>query len=742
MRRFLASTIMAAAVGAGLASLPAHAQLSTDKPATTAAAQKGPQADVPVKVVVLFSSGVGYFEHAGSVTGNASTELRFKTNQVNDILKSLVLQDLGGGRATTVVYPSQDPIEKTLRSFQVDITGDPSLAALLGQLRGARVQVSAGGENIDGTILGLEERPKAVGEKGSINVWVMNLISGGTIRSVELAEAKRIELEDPQLREELAKALAALAQARDQDKKPVTLNFTGAGERQVKIGYVVETPVWKTSYRLILPGDGADKANDKPKLVGWAIVENQTDNDWGNVQLSLVSGRPISFIQDLYRPLYVPRPVVQPELYASLRPQTYEAGMARDEKALAGDIDGDGATRAGRESVARKSALAERQRAGAMAKAPQAASGTGLNAEFAGAGGGGGALGGLALADSHAAYKPMEDFSKSVASLASASRVGELFQYTVGNVSLPRQRSAMIPIVTDDVEVERLSIYNPSVMPRNPLYGARVKNTTGKHLLQGPVTVLDGPSYAGDARIDNVPPGQERLISYGVDLQVLVDAKNNKREDSIVAGKIVKGVLWVTHKNVVTQDYAAENKADKDKTLIVEHPLRGPGWKLIEPVKPLEKTDAVYRFRAPVAAGKSASIRVVEEQVAAQQISILSTDVGPLEVYGRTGTIPKAVRDVLADAVARKNALADTQRQIEERRRQVAEITAEQVRIRENLKSIDRNSDYGIRLLKKLNDQESAIEALQSELTSLTKTSDQQRKDLESFLLKTNVGEP
>src|SRR5678809_858185 len=110
--------------------------------------------------------------------------------------------------------------------------------------------------------------------------------------------------------------------------------------------------------------------------------------------------------------------------------------------------------------------------------------------------------------------------------------IRDSFQYTVGSVSLPRQRSAMIPIITDDVEIERLSIYNPTVMPRNPLNGARVKNTTGKHLLQGPVTVLDGPSYAGDARIDNVPPGQERLISYGVDLQVLVDGA--KAEDTDV----------------------------------------------------------------------------------------------------------------------------------------------------------------------------------------------------------------
>src|SRR5258706_16371647 len=170
----------------------------------------------------------------------------------------------------------------------------------------------------------------------------------------------------------------------------------------------------------------------------------------------------------------------------------------------------------------------------------------------------------LALGAHDLAYKPMDDFSRSVASIASASKVGELFQYTVGSVSLPRQQSAMIPIITDDVEIEKLSIYNPTVLPRNPLNGARLKNTTGKHLLQGPITVIEGAAYAGDARIDNVPPTQERLISYGVDLQMLVDAKNNKQEDSIIAGKIVKGVLWLTHKNIFTQNYTAENKRDKD----------------------------------------------------------------------------------------------------------------------------------------------------------------------------------
>src|SRR5690348_7473565 len=179
------------------------------------------QADVPVKAVVLFSSGVGYFEHFGTVNGDGSTQLQFKTQQINDILKSLVLQDMDGGKVSTITYPSQDPIAKTLKSFQVDITNNPPLADLLNQLRGAKVTVKkSDGTSITATVLGVEKKQKPGDDKKpTIEVSSLNLITGATIESVEIADLKSIELADPALQEELTKALSALAQARDQDKK-------------------------------------------------------------------------------------------------------------------------------------------------------------------------------------------------------------------------------------------------------------------------------------------------------------------------------------------------------------------------------------------------------------------------------------------------------------------------------------------------------------------------------------------
>ena len=722
------TTTMAAILLAAATAAPRvwAATPATSQPVAAAAAAAA--ADVPVRQVVLFSSGVGYFEHYGTVHGDGTAELHFKAKQINDILKSLVLQDLDDGQVRAVTYPSQDPIAKTLRSFQVDITANPPLAELLNQLRGAKVTVTVGGDRMVGTVLGVEKKQVIVhGDHGdqAVDQHVLNLVSDGQIVSQPLDRVTAIKLDDPQLQDELTKALTALAGARDVDKKPVRISFTGTGDRRVRLGYVVETPVWKTSYRLVLggrPEDGA--ATTKPtadgQLQGWAIVENQTDNDWTNVEMKLVSGRPISFVEDLYQPLYVPRPTVVPELFASLRPQTYAGGV---------DVP-------------------------APATPPAAPAGGGINEQVEGlkytpqqnrrpyAGGGRmpkqlPSLSSAAVAD-RPQNEPM-DATASVRSVASATSVGELFEYAVGSVSLPRQRSAMIPIITDPIEVERVSIYNQAVLPRNPLNGARVKNTTKKLLLAGPITVLDGASYAGDAQIDNVPAGQERLLSYGVDLQMLVDAADNQTDDKMVTAKIVAGVMTVTHRNLRAQKYVAENKSDHDKPLIIEHPRQGGDWKLVDSPKAIEQTDALYRFREQVPAGKSVAMTVSEEQTTDEALAVLPMDFGPLDYYRRSGELPQAVRDALATAVTLKQAVVETQRKIDEGKQKLADVTAEQSRLRDNLKAVEKGSKYYERLTVKLNTQEDAIEKTQADVDALTKTLDEQRKALEAYVAGLNV---
>ena len=635
---------------------------------------------VPVTKVMLFSSGVGYFEHAGTVHGNSSTELRFKTSQINDILKSIMLQDRDGGRIGTITYPSQDPLAKTLKSFQVDIAQNPTLADLLNQLRGARVSVQTGGERLAGTVMGVETRQKPAAVGQAVATPVLNLLSGATIRSVELQAIANLSLEDPELEAELTKALAALVQARDQDKKPVSIAFNGAGDRRVRIGYVVETPVWKTSYRLML-----EPKSNVARIQGWAIVENQTESDWNNVSLSLVSGRPISFTMDLYQPLYAKRPNVVPELYASLRPQVYAGGIS----ARADTVQ---------------------MRGAAAAPPPQRRIGYDANGrplvnqlqEVV-----------VTAADVASAAETSFGTDNSVQSIANALKLGQLFQYTVGNVTLARQKSAMIPIITDTVCIERVSIFNARVLASNPLNGVWFKNTTGKHLLQGPLTVLENDAYAGDAQVDNVPPDQSRLVSYGIDLDVTVSQRVGQT-GSLVGAKIVKGVLILDRRLVQTVTYVADNKSAQTKELVIEHPLE-PGWKLVDTPKPFETTASFYRFKGAAPANKVTTLVVKQELVQNQSEALSDFDLPQLISYSTTGELSKGVRDALAKAIQLKQAVAVLEEQEHARTQQINEITAEQGRIRENMKTVAQSSQYYDRLLSKLNEQESTIERLLAE---------------------------
>ncbi len=654
--------------------------------------------DVPVTSVALFASGVGFFEHSGIVHGNGTTELHFRASQMNDVLKSLVLQDEGGGHVTTITYPSQDPVSKTLKSFQVDITGNPSVAQLLNQLRGARVSVQSQGEHLSGTVLGVESRRRQLADKsGEVDVPVLNLFSGAMIRSVELPSVTSLTFDDAQLQDELTKALAALGQSRDQDKKPVTINFSGNTDRRVRVGYVVETPVWKTSYRLILDDKTAH-------LQGWAMVENQTESDWNNVSLSLISGRPISFVMDLYAPMYINRPTVLPLRFAELRPQVYEGGIAVPAASPA--------PAPGESEAARRKDLMD---------------GRDINR-----------LNQVVVTGAESRKLPF-DAAQSVRSVASTGQLGELFEYAVRNVTLPRQKSAMIPIVAENVDVTRVSIYNASVLGSNPLYGVRLKNTTGKSLLQGPLTVLEKGGYAGDAQIDNLLAGQERLISYGVDLQMLVNGNTNSQTSAVVAARFSNGILWVDRKYVSLRTYLADNKSDKQKLLVVEHPLR-QGWTLVDSPKPYETTASLYRFEIPAPANKPTALTIKEESVQTQQVAVLDGRLEQLLTYSRMGEIPANIRAVLEKAAQLMAGQEDIDRQIAAINKQQSEIDADQGRIRENMKTVGQTSQYYQRLLTKLNEQESSIEKLQRDRADLQVRREAARKALEDYLRGVTIG--
>ena len=388
------------------------------------------------------------------------------------------------------------------------------------------------------------------------------------------------------------------------------MNFLGQGKRDVRVGYIQESPIWKTSYRLVLKDD------EKPFLQGWAIVENTTEEDWNDVNLTLVSGRPISFVMDLYQPLYVQRPVVQPELYASLRPQTYDQDLAAKEA----EFRGGGRRRAPLKLAGGGALLADRAGRRQLRDATDAVSG---RAAWPAA---------IVLAGVQRPAGRGIDLAKGGQSLAQAGDVGELFQYAIATpVTLPRQQSAMLPIVNDSVEGTKVSIYNASVHAKHPLNGLQLKNTTELHLMQGPITVFDDGAYAGDAQIEDLQPGTERLISYALDLDTEVAPESKGQPEQLVSVKISKGTLLTQRKLTREQKYTVKNSGDKAKTVLIEYPLDA-NWKLITPKEPGEKTRNLYRFAVDAEPGKPAKLDVKEEQIVHQNFAITNLDDNTISV--------------------------------------------------------------------------------------------------------------
>lgn len=670
-------------------------------------------ANLPVKRVVMFSSGVGYFERFGEVEGDATLDMKFNVRDINDLLKSMVLRDLGGGRISTVSYTSKEPIERKLRTFAIDLTTNPTIADLLSQVRGEKIEIDAPNK-INGTILGIEKRTIPAGKNETVEVSFLILLTDEGLRSVSLDGIGRIKLSNAKLDAELRQALLVLAGSKDAEKKLVTLNFLGQGKRGVQVGYVQESPIWKTSYRLVL-------ADEQPPLLqGWAIVENTSEEDWDGVQLSLVSGRPISFLMDLYQPLYVNRPVVRPELYASLRPRTYDQDLASADAEF---------KRAGQDKAIEVEQLAKKQATGG--------GGFGLAEKAAAAAAPAGKSDGryLELAENRRAFRPGE----SVQSVAQASDVGEMFQYTIATpVKLGRQQSAMLPIVNDSVEGEKVSIYNPQVHAKHPLNGLRLKNTTDLHLMQGPITVYDDGSYAGDAKIQDLPPKSERLLTYAMDLDTEVAPNAGGGPTQLVGVKLVRGVLYTTRRFQREQNYTVKNSGKKAKKVLIEYPI-DTTWTLNEPKEPAEKTRDMYRFAVAAEPGKPAALKLVESRTAEEQVVVTNLDDNTIGFYLSAKEVSQKVKDALAEIIKRKQALGKVSGELAELNRQIDVIFAEQGRVRQNMSQVPKDSELFRKYLTKFGEQETQVEKLRAAVKEVITGQAAAQKSLNDYLQSLDV---
>ena len=680
----------------------------------SAVSSRAAEPALPLEKVVLFTSGVGFFQHGGKVDGVAQVEMAFKSEQINDLLKSMVLEDRDGGTVAAVSYASRDPITKTLGTFAVNLTDNPSIGQILGRLRGARIEVEAA-PPASGTIVGVEKRTVPVGDDQTVEKEFVTILTKEGLRTLALDTITRLKLLDERLQGELEKALAVLALGTDNDRKSVTLDFAGKGARRVRVGYVQEAPVWKTSYRVVLgaeDGKAAEKDKDKKQekalLQGWAIVENTTDQDWKDVRMSLVSGRPISFRMDLYQPLYVPRPEVRQELYASLLPQQYGQDLAKRDREFAAAGE-----RQGRIQLARQEKAATGLRGAAAAYAPAESS---------------------VVGDEKALSLDMAANAGSIQSVAQGAALGELFRYEIDKpVSIARQRSAMLPIVSEQIEAEKVSIYDDRVLAKHPLAGLRLVNLTKLNLMQGPVTVYDGGVYAGDARVEDLAPGSERLVSYAVDLDVEVAPRTEPRPEEIVSVKLAKGTLVVTRKLARRKIFEIKNSAADAVKLLVEHPREEP-WKLVALEKPAETTRDRYRFAVTAEPGKPVTLEVAEEQQTLQQLALVNTDDSTILFFTNAKQTSPAVKEALTAVIERKREIERFVQERAKREQEVNVVGQEQERIRQNMAQLERTSDLYTRYVQKFAVQEDRVETLRKEVADLQAKELEARRALDDYL--------
>jgi len=602
-------------------------------------------ADLPIREVILYKHGVGFFERAGKLEAGDTARIDFKAEDMNDVLKSLTITDRSGGKISGVRYDASEPLEERLKNFPFAVGADSTLAAFLDQMKGARVELKFGAETFAGVIVSA----RVIREKDADHETVTLLTDAGELRTFDLAAAGSVKFTDAKLQGLLKDYLSVLNGARSKDRRSVYIDSIGTAARDLVASYMTPSPVWKSSYRLLFTGVA------EPTLEGWAIVDNTSGDDWDSVRLSVVSGRPISFVTQLYAPKYVIRPNGELADNLAAAPTVFQGGIA------GGVIGGVASAMPPPMAAARKAAPGSRNY-GALGIQD---AGTFI-----------GSNGAIAAEQS------------TISSTAEGRDAGDLFEYSFSSpVTVKKGESAMLPFLQQKVGARKLLIYREE-FGVNPQNAAEVTNSTGKTLDGGPITVYDGGSYAGEALVETVKAGDKRLISYGVDLGTRITTKFDSSQHVVREIHAYHGTLTSKYAMEELRTFTIKNVDPKAKTLIIEHPQR-PGYKLLEPAKAAETTEHNNRFEVKLAAAATEAFVVSEERVYDQTISVINMTPDTIGVWLENRVLSATGRRQLEQIAAKMREIANNDAALKQADSGIADLTQDQTRVRANIQSLN-----------------------------------------------------
>jgi len=636
----------------------------------------------PVTKIVFYKHGLGYFERVGKVKDNATVTLQFKSSQMPDLLTSLFAIDYGKDcKISSIGYDSKDPIDKQLENILIRVPENAALTQFLTQLKGVKVEVKIGNETVRGSILGIEPVTQKA-DNNVLSAWKLIILSeDGAIKPFNLLEMSSLKILDELLQKDLQRILDIYLNAKYTDRKNVRIQTVGKGERNMKIGYLVEMPIWKTSYRLILGEDA------KPYLQGWAIVENPTDEDWKDVQVSFVAGNPISFMLDLYTSYYPPRSVIDLKRIIPLA-----AGLVflDEETELEGngvyDSIGVGGSMGGGRRGARKSA------SNSGPKTIQAA-------------------------------PPSQSFSEllagSISAIATGTPLGDLFAYEGKTpVSIGRRQAAMVPIVTENMESSKTLYYRDSISPRilNAVY---LTNSTKLTLEPGPINIFEGPTSVGEGLIrQSLQAGMKEIIPYAIENGCLIEAGRSDVPKSAHKASIVNGTMVLKRYDIYANTYRCANKTVKNFNLYLDQPKWADAV-LMEPAKYEKEVPGYYRFKFDLPAGKLTEINIKQRKEISTSVSVatLATRPQDIQFYLKEPYLTATMKEFLSGLQKLMDEISEQQRVTSEAKQETDKLVRDQDRYRKNMEILNVNntkeSEKRAEYLERLSNGEKRFEALE-----------------------------
>ncbi len=684
------------------------------KPEAAAAGAPATAKDLPVRKVVLYKNGVGYFEHAGTVSGNQRVTIDFTSPQLNDVLQTLTVLDGGGGRVGAVSYNSTTPLAEQLKAMSLGMTDDPSSTELFKALRGQRVEVTGGpGGVITGRLMSIETRTEKVpgaDADTTIDKYYLTLVAtSGGVRVIELTPALSVRPLDANLQGQLDRYLELLSTTHANGLRHLTLDALGQGQRQLRVSYISAVPVWKATYRMVFPRT----PNGSATLQGWAVVDNTVGADWDNVQLSLVAGAPQSFIQPLSQPLYTRRPEIPISTEAQTTPQTHEAAENEPPPPPPPPMLGKSLM-----SERKMKALNPRMRA-EMAPSPMDE----LEAEASETSvGSGGSLG------SGGVYRPSDAIQEGD---VSTKAFDDYFEYALTQpVTIHKNESAMVPILQQELPADHVTLW--SEKESTPLRAVWLENKSKLTLDSGSFSIFEGGEFAGEGLLDPIHPGEKRLLSYAADkaVRVKVTARDNQRKLNHV--QIQHGVVVETYMNVASVTYSATNSADLEREVLIEHPRANNGWTLDEGLKPAETAPNLYRFRVPVAAQSTATLEVRERGPVTTTVSLSSEENQSEYLLNLVKRAPDAL-DNLKPVIDAQTALADLDRRMDESKKVEKDAAGDEARCRENLTALKGN-DAAKRFVDELNSAEDRLQTARKKTADLEEQKKTAQEKLDALI--------